>query len=72
MILFYQNLVHTLDVTPNGRYMAVVGCHGHLAIVDMKTLNLIKKIQVRETACDVVYLHNKLFCLAANFCKDHY
>ena len=37
---------YTLDFTPNGRYMAAAGRKGHLAIVDMKTLNLIKEIQV--------------------------
>ncbi|XWS47458.1 hypothetical protein CRYUN_Cryun14cG0153700 [Craigia yunnanensis] len=36
---------YTLDFTPNGRYMAAAGRKGHLAIVDMKTLNLIKEIQ---------------------------
>ncbi|XVE78507.1 hypothetical protein DITRI_Ditri13aG0150600 [Diplodiscus trichospermus] len=56
---------YTLDFTPNGRYMAVAGRKGHLAIVDLKTLNLIKEIQVRETVRDVVYLHNELFFAAA-------
>ncbi|XVF71202.1 hypothetical protein PTKIN_Ptkin12aG0017100 [Pterospermum kingtungense] len=45
--------------------MAVAGRKGHLAIVDMKTLNLIKEIQVRETVRDVVFLHNELFFAAA-------
>ncbi|XWS30924.1 hypothetical protein CRYUN_Cryun23aG0033000 [Craigia yunnanensis] len=56
---------YTLDFTLNGRYMAAAGRKGHLAIVDMKTLNLIKEIQVRETVRDVVYLHNELFFAAA-------
>ncbi|XVF71201.1 hypothetical protein PTKIN_Ptkin12aG0017100 [Pterospermum kingtungense] len=56
---------YTVDFTANGRYMAVAGRKGHLAIVDMKTLNLIKEIQVRETVRDVVFLHNELFFAAA-------
>ncbi|XP_022772098.1 probable U3 small nucleolar RNA-associated protein 7 [Durio zibethinus] len=56
---------YTLDFTSNGRYMAAAGRKGHLAIIDMKTLNLIKEIQVRETVRDVVYLHNELFFAAA-------
>lgn len=56
---------YTLDFTANGRYMAVAGRKGHLAIVDMRTLNLIKEIQVRETVRDVVYLHNEQFFAAA-------
>ncbi|KAK6259419.1 WD40 repeat - like 10 [Theobroma cacao] len=56
---------YTLDFTPNGRYMAAAGRKGHLAVVDMKTLSLIKEIQVRETVRDVVYLHNELFFAAA-------
>ncbi|KAK8480227.1 hypothetical protein V6N13_052377 [Hibiscus sabdariffa] len=56
---------YTLDFTSNGRYMAAAGRKGHLAIVDMKTLNLIKEIQVRETVRDVAYLHNELFFAAA-------
>ncbi|KAE8701322.1 sterol 3-beta-glucosyltransferase UGT80B1-like [Hibiscus syriacus] len=56
---------YTLDFTSNGRYMAAAGRKGHLAIIDMKTLNLIKEIQVRETVRDVAYLHNELFFAAA-------
>ncbi|KAK5819843.1 hypothetical protein PVK06_024872 [Gossypium arboreum] len=56
---------YTLDFTSNGRYMAAAGRKGHLAIVDMKTLNLIKEIQVKETVRDVVYLHNELFFAVA-------
>ncbi|KAL4378680.1 hypothetical protein GQ457_02G005760 [Hibiscus cannabinus] len=56
---------YSLDFTSNGRYMAAAGRKGHLAIVDMKTLNLIKGIQVRETVRDVAYLHNELFFAAA-------
>ncbi|OMP07639.1 hypothetical protein COLO4_07176 [Corchorus olitorius] len=56
---------YTLDFTQNGRYMAAAGRKGHLAIVDMKTLNLTKEIQVRETVRDVAFLHNELFFATA-------
>lgn len=56
---------YTLDFTSSGRYMAAAGRKGHLAIVDMKNLSLIKEIQVRETVRDVVFLHNELFFAAA-------
>ncbi|CAH9144847.1 unnamed protein product, partial [Cuscuta epithymum] len=45
--------------------MALAGRKGHLAIVDMKTLNLFREFQVRETVRDVVFLHNELFFAAA-------
>ncbi|XP_031250648.1 probable U3 small nucleolar RNA-associated protein 7 [Pistacia vera] len=56
---------YTMDFTASGRYMAAAGRKGHLAIVDMKNMNLIKEIQVRETVRDVVFLHNELFFAAA-------
>lgn len=56
---------YTLDFTPNGRYMAAAGRKGHLALVDMKNMNLVKEIQVRETVRDVAFLHNELFFAAA-------
>lgn len=56
---------YTLDFTSSGRYMAAAGRKGHLAVVDMKNMNLIKEIQVRETVRDVVFLHNELFFAAA-------
>ncbi|KAJ0045126.1 hypothetical protein Pint_05930 [Pistacia integerrima] len=37
---------YTMDFTASGRYMAAAGRKGHLAIVDMKNMNLIKEIQV--------------------------
>ncbi|KAB2627034.1 U3 small nucleolar RNA-associated protein 7 [Pyrus ussuriensis x Pyrus communis] len=48
-----------------GRYMAVGGRKGHLAIVDMKNMGLIREIQVRETVHDVTFLHNEMFFAAA-------
>ncbi|KAL2554610.1 Transducin/WD40 repeat-like superfamily protein [Forsythia ovata] len=56
---------YTLDFTPSGRYMTVAGRKGHMAIVDMKNMNLIKEFQVRETVRDVVFLHNEMFFAAA-------
>ncbi|GAB2294358.1 hypothetical protein Dimus_028566 [Dionaea muscipula] len=37
---------YTLDFTPSGRFMAVAGRKGHLAVVDTKNLRLIKEFQV--------------------------
>ncbi|KAJ4840469.1 hypothetical protein Tsubulata_039817 [Turnera subulata] len=56
---------YTLDFTASGRYMAVAGRKGHLAIVDAKSMNLIKEMQVGETVRDIVFLHNELFFAAA-------
>ncbi|KAL5569503.1 hypothetical protein UlMin_026078 [Ulmus minor] len=56
---------YTLDFTSSGRYMAVGGQKGHLAIVDAKNMNLVKEFQVRETIRDVVFLHNENFFAAA-------
>ncbi|ESW16296.1 hypothetical protein PHAVU_007G144800 [Phaseolus vulgaris] len=56
---------YTLDFTSSGRYMAVGGRKGHIGIVDMINLSLIRELQVRETVRDVVFLHNELFFAAA-------
>ncbi|XP_042511955.1 probable U3 small nucleolar RNA-associated protein 7 [Macadamia integrifolia] len=56
---------YTLDYTSSGRYMSVAGRKGHLAIIDMKNMCLIKEFQVRETVRDIVFLHNELFFAAA-------
>ncbi|RDX99333.1 utp7, partial [Mucuna pruriens] len=56
---------YALDFTSSGRYMAVGGRKGHLGIVDMINLSLIKEFQVRETVRDVVFLHNELFFATA-------
>ncbi|CAA3011597.1 probable U3 small nucleolar RNA-associated 7 [Olea europaea subsp. europaea] len=56
---------YSLDFTPSGRYMTVAGRKGHMAILDMKSMNLIKEFQVRETVRDVVFLHNEMFFAAA-------
>lgn len=56
---------YKLDFISSGQYMAVAGRKGHLAIVDMKTMGLIKEFQVREKVHDVVFLHNAQFFAAA-------
>ncbi|KAI4352645.1 hypothetical protein L6164_006876 [Bauhinia variegata] len=56
---------YILDFTLSGRYMVIGGRKGHLGIVDMMKLSLIKEFQVRETVRDVVFLHNELFFAAA-------
>ncbi|KAJ7970768.1 WD40 repeat [Quillaja saponaria] len=56
---------YTLDFTSSGRYMALAGRKGHIGIVDVKQMNLIREFQVRETVRDVVFLHNELFFAAA-------
>lgn len=56
---------YTLDFTSSGRYMAVAGRKGHLAVVDLKNMGVIKEFQVRETVRDVAFLHNELFFAAA-------
>lgn len=37
---------YTLQYTPSGRYMAVGGRKGHLGILDLMSMNLIKEFQV--------------------------
>ncbi|XP_020591674.1 probable U3 small nucleolar RNA-associated protein 7 [Phalaenopsis equestris] len=56
---------YTLEYTLNGRYMLVGGRKGHLALIDMITMDLIKEFQVRETVRDVVFLHNEQFFAVA-------
>ncbi|KAK3010226.1 hypothetical protein RJ639_010916, partial [Escallonia herrerae] len=56
---------YTLDFTSSGRYMAAAGHKGHLAIIDLQNLGVIKELQVREAVRDVVFLHNELFFAAA-------
>ncbi|KAL6899113.1 hypothetical protein ACP4OV_005771 [Aristida adscensionis] len=50
---------YTLEYTSNGRYMLVGGRKGHLAMMDMLNMELIKEFQVRETIRDVSFLHNE-------------
>lgn len=56
---------YTLQFTSSGRHMAVGGRKGHLGIVDLMNMSLIREFQVRETVRDVTFLHNELFFAAA-------
>ncbi|KAK1262561.1 hypothetical protein QJS04_geneDACA018382 [Acorus gramineus] len=56
---------YTMQYTASGRYMVVAGRKGHLAIMDMMKMALIKEFQVRETVRDVTFLHNEHFFAAA-------
>ncbi|XP_023642484.1 probable U3 small nucleolar RNA-associated protein 7 [Capsella rubella] len=56
---------YRLDFTASGRHMLAGGRKGHIALVDMMSMNLIKEIQVRETVRDVAFLHNEQFFAAA-------
>ncbi|CAN8259837.1 unnamed protein product [Cochlearia groenlandica] len=56
---------YKLDFTASGRHMLAGGRKGHLALVDMMNMSLIKEIQVRETVRDVAFLHNEQFFAAA-------
>ncbi|KAK1645174.1 hypothetical protein QYE76_062979 [Lolium multiflorum] len=56
---------YTFEYTSNGRYMIVGGRKGHIAMMDMLNMDLIKEFQVRETVRDVAFLHNdQLFAVA--------
>ncbi|KAI5009497.1 hypothetical protein ZWY2020_011634 [Hordeum vulgare] len=56
---------YTLEYTSNGRYMIVGGRKGHIGMMDMLSMDLIKEFQVRETVRDVAFLHNEqLFAVA--------
>ncbi|KAH9602288.1 hypothetical protein KSS87_012966 [Heliosperma pusillum] len=56
---------YTLSFTSSGRYMALAGRKGHLGVLDVKSMSLIKEFQVRETVRDVTFLHNELFFATA-------
>ncbi|XP_042465986.1 probable U3 small nucleolar RNA-associated protein 7 isoform X2 [Zingiber officinale] len=56
---------YKLEYTPSGRYMVMGGRKGHLAMIDMLNMNLIKEFQVRETVRDVVFLQNEQFFAVA-------
>ncbi|KAK6929125.1 WD40 repeat, partial [Dillenia turbinata] len=54
---------YSMDFT--ARYMAVGGRKGHLGIIDMKTMGVVREFQVRETVRDVVFLHTEQLFAAA-------
>ncbi|CAI0410774.1 unnamed protein product [Linum tenue] len=72
---------YTLDFTPSGRYMATAGRKGHVAIVDMKSMELIREMQVKETVYPYIYNRDgiELHCLKEHgavsrlqFLKNHF
>ncbi|KAL8158479.1 hypothetical protein V2J09_000016 [Rumex salicifolius] len=56
---------YALDYTSSGRYMAIAGRKGQLAVVDVTNMNVVKEFQVGETVRDVAFLHNETFFAAA-------
>ncbi|ESQ42238.1 hypothetical protein EUTSA_v10016037mg, partial [Eutrema salsugineum] len=56
---------YKLDFTASGRHMLLGGRKGHIALVDMLDIKLIKEILVRERVRDVAFLHNDQFFAAA-------
>ncbi|CAN1238751.1 Probable U3 small nucleolar RNA-associated protein 7 [Linum grandiflorum] len=56
---------YTVDILPSGRYMALAGRKGHVAIVDLMSMNTIREMQVKETVRDVAFLHNETFFAVA-------
>lgn len=47
LILSFAELgPYTVDYTSSGRHMVVAGRKGHVAIIDMKTMGLIRELQV--------------------------
>ncbi|KAG0459575.1 hypothetical protein HPP92_022703 [Vanilla planifolia] len=56
---------YKLEYSLGGRYMLVGGRKGHLALIDVLTMRLIKEFQVRETVRDVVFLHSEQFFAVA-------
>ncbi|ESQ49008.1 hypothetical protein EUTSA_v10020478mg [Eutrema salsugineum] len=56
---------YKLDFSASGRHMVLGGRKGHIALLDMMDLKLIKEIQVRETVRDVAFLHNDQLFAAA-------
>ncbi|KAG5563050.1 hypothetical protein RHGRI_005709 [Rhododendron griersonianum] len=74
---------YTLDFTSSGRYMAVAGRKGHLAIIDMMNMGLIKELQVYHCLKLYTYIYNRdgteLHCLKEHgavsklqFLKNHF
>eukprot|EP00698_Gefionella_okellyi_P015125 TRINITY_DN4248_c0_g1_i1.p1 TRINITY_DN4248_c0_g1~~TRINITY_DN4248_c0_g1_i1.p1 ORF type:complete len:514 (-),score=111.68 TRINITY_DN4248_c0_g1_i1:6-1316(-) len=56
---------YSLDYSRNGKYIALAGRRGHLAMFDWKESKLKCEIQVAETVRDVAFLHNEtLFAVA--------
>ncbi|EPS62881.1 hypothetical protein M569_11907, partial [Genlisea aurea] len=56
---------YTIDFDLSGRFMVAGGRKGHLALMDLEKMDLIREFQVRETVRDAVLLHNHNFFAAA-------
>ncbi|KAL6125596.1 hypothetical protein ACLB2K_073652 [Fragaria x ananassa] len=64
---------YRLDFTPSGRYMTVSGHKGHLAIVDMKQMSLIKEFQEHGAALRLRYLEqHRLLASINEYGQLHY
>jgi len=44
---------YTLDFTPSGRYMAIAGRKGHIGLLDVKNMDLLKEFQVSFGLADI-------------------
>jgi hypothetical protein len=56
---------YSVSFTRSGRWMAIAGDKGHLALMDWSRAHLATEVQVRETTRDVCVLHNEQFFAAA-------
>jgi U3 small nucleolar RNA-associated protein 7 len=56
---------YCLSFTRSGRYVAIAGAKGHLALMDWSRMYTACEVQVRETTRDVCVLHNEQFFAAA-------
>ncbi|BBG97057.1 Transducin/WD40 repeat-like superfamily protein, partial [Prunus dulcis] len=57
---------YTLDFTSSGRYMAAGGRKGHLAILDMKNMSLVKEIQEHGAVLRLQFLKNHFLLASIN------
>ena len=60
---------YRVSFAPSGRYLAMGGEKGHLALTDWSRMFTACEVQVRETTRDVCVLHNEQFFAAAQ--KKH-
>ncbi|MEW5304015.1 MAG: hypothetical protein WDW36_006654 [Sanguina aurantia] len=56
---------YSVDFSHSGKYLAMAGEKGHLAVLDWQQSRLISEVQVAETTRDVKFLHNEMFFAAA-------
>ncbi|KAK9868056.1 hypothetical protein WJX84_006070 [Apatococcus fuscideae] len=56
---------YSVNFTRSGRFLALGGRKGHLAVMDWQRGKLITEIQVKETTRDIQFLHNETFFAAA-------